>query len=428
MAADCHTYVDLSTLRGNDLRTDLAARDFTFNAMALRLADVSQQQVIDLFGGRDDLRRRRVCAVSDHALSDDPARLVRAVRFSAELGFEIDKHTAALAQRSAPLLAGVAAERVRDEFARILHAPGAWRNLHLLDDLGLLCVILPELNAMKGVAQSQHYYDVFTHTLAVADAVEETLIACGVAQVDKRPAGPPHPPLPVAVLGPVATDVRLHLAEVVSADRTRLVALKLGALLHDVAKPRTRTMEGEETHFYNHPVEGVAMAEEAMRRLRFSVNEIRIVSTMVLNHMRPAQVAADPQSTKKAVYRYFRDTGPEGVDTLLLSLADHIGTRGPTLNPSAWWQHAQFTRLMLEYYYAPASGPLVQPKLITGKDVMRICGLPAGPQVGDLLAEVQEAQALGEVTTRSEALQFVVERWEQWSATQGGISGPAGEA
>jgi len=123
--------------------------------------------------------------------------------------------------------------------------------------------------------------------------------------------------------------------------------------------------------------------------------------------MRPAQIAAQPDVTRKAVYRYFRDTGAEGVDTLLLSLADHMGTRGPRLNPSAWWQHAQFTRLMLEYYYAHPEQTVILPKLISGKDIMKTFQLPAGPHIGELLEEVREAQATGDVHTRDEALDVV---------------------
>jgi putative nucleotidyltransferase with HDIG domain len=198
------------------------------------------------------------------------------------------------------------------------------------------------------------------------------------------------------------------MAEVVSADRTRLITLKLGALFHDIAKPQTRTVgDDNEIHFYNHPVEGVAIAEEALRRLRFSTNEIRIVSTIILNHMRPAQMAADPQVTRKAVYRFFRDAGSTGVDTLLLSLADHIGTRGPRLNPSAWWQHAQFVRLMLEQHYAQPEPAARLPKLMTGDQIMKHFNLPAGPRIGELLEELHEAQATGEVGTREQALAFV---------------------
>lgn len=418
VAGNGNIYVDVSSLRGNDLPTDLAARDFTFNALAIPLAAADPKQITDLFGGLSDLRAKTVRAVSDRAFRDDPLRLVRAVRFAVQFGYSIEPHTYSLIQRDAGLLANVAAERVRDELVRILSAPGAWSNLHLLDDLHLLAVILPEVDDLRGVSQPpQHYYDVFTHTLAVVDAVEETLIACRVADIGKRPPGPPHAPLPVGVLGQVAENVRPHLAEVISADRSRLLTLKLAALFHDIAKPRTRTVDEQgKVHFYNHPQEGGAMSEQAMRRLRFSLREIHIVKTMVLNHMRPAQIAADPQATPKAIYRYFRDTGREGIDTLFLSLADHIGTRGPRLDPAGWWQHAQFTRLLLEYYVTQPEKNTPLPRLITGHDVMKAFKIPPGPRVGELLEEVREAQAVGEIHTREEALELVAERLKEKEA------------
>ncbi len=418
---DGPAYADLAALRDGDLRADLAARDFTINALALPLTESGMGEIVDMCGGQNDLQARRVRMVSDHALRDDPARLVRSVRFAAQLGFKIDDRTRQAARESAPLLRKVAAERVRDEFCKIMVAPGAWRNLRLLDDLKLLSIILPELDGLRAMQQpKQHSYDAFTHTLAVTDGIEETLIACRAADIAKRPAGPPHLPLPVDVLGPVAERVHAHVAEVVAADRTRLLTLKLGALLHDIAKPRTRTVDEDgETHFYNHPMEGVAMAEEALRRLRFSVREIHIVTTMIGNHMRPAQIASDEQVTNKAVYRYFRDCGAEGIDTLLLSLADHIGTRGPRLDPSAWWQHAQFTRLMMEHYFSKPEQAVVLPKLISGKDIMKKFDVAAGPRVGELLEMVREAQAAGEVRTRDEALALVQERLNERAEGKG---------
>ena len=326
VSADGHDYADLSRLRGS-LAADLAARDFTFNALALPLPAAGTNQVVDLCGGVNDLRAGCVRVVSDSAFRDDPLRLARAVRFAAQFGWTIEPGTAALARRDAGLLARPSGERVRDEFVKILAAPGAWRNLHLLDDLGLLAVILPELDALRGVSQpAQHFYDVFNHTLAVVDAVEETLIACDVATISKRPSGPRHLPLPGRVLGAAALPVREHMAEVVSADRTRIVTLKLAALFHDIAKPKAHTVDEQGgMHFYNHPLLALPIVEDVLRRLRFSVREMQIVSVIVANHMRPAQIASEPDVTKKAVYRYFRDTGADGVDTLLLSLADHIG-------------------------------------------------------------------------------------------------------
>jgi poly(A) polymerase/tRNA nucleotidyltransferase (CCA-adding enzyme) len=408
VAGDHQAYVDIVRMRQDNLEADLAARDFTYNALALPVQADSLRQVVDLFGGAADLRARRVRAVGDSVFQDDPVRMVRAVRFVAQLGHTIEPHTHTLAKRDAPLLARVAAERVRDEFVKILVAPGAWQNLHLLDEMALLSQILPELDALRGVSQPiQHAYDVFTHTLAVADAIEETLIACQAVEGGKRPPGPPHLPLPAAVLGDVAERVRSHVHEIIAADRSRLFTLKLGALLHDIAKPLTKTVDDDgETHFYNHPVEGVAIAEQSLRRLKLSTREIEIVTTMIVHHMRPAQIAAEPKVTNRAVYRFFRDAGAEGVDTLLLSLADHMGARGPRLNPQAWWQHAQFTRLMLEYYYAQPEKGINLPRLVTGNDIMKALKLPAGPQVGEILELVREAQAEGEVRTKPEAIAF----------------------
>lgn len=406
-------YVDFTRLQGGRLEADLALRDLTINALAFPVADLGgRPQIIDPCGGQADMHRRLVRAVSDDAFWHDPARLLRAARFAAQLDYAIEPHTAELIGRDASLLARVAGERARDEFVRLLVAPGAWAHLRLLDELGLLSTLLPELDELRGAQQpAVHEYDVFTHTLAVVDAVEVTLAACQIAYEGRRPPGPPHPALPQGVLGAVAEPVRGHMHAVLSADRTRICGLKLAALFHDIAKPRTRTVDADGAiHFYDHPQAGLDMTVGALRRLRFSSNEVQTVSTIVAHHMRPAQLASEPQVTQRAVYRYFRDTGATGIDTLLHSLADHIGTRGPRLDVQEWWRHAQFTRLMLEQYYARPERTTKPHKLLSGADIIRIFRLPAGPRVGQLIEELREAQVMELVHTREQAIAFVRER------------------
>jgi len=183
--------------------------------------------------------------------------------------------------------------------------------------------------------------------------------------------------------------------------------LKMAALLHDMAKPQTKSTEATgRIRFLGHGKEGAVMAASILERLRFSTKEIKLVETMVRHHLRPGQMSNVGLPTPRAIYRYFRDTGDAGIDTLFLSLADHLATRGPRLDMAAWQEHAQ----MVEYVLAQRleqQSRVTPPKLVDGHDLIDIFGMSPGPEVGEILEAVREAQAAGDVATRDEALSYI---------------------
>lgn len=152
------------------------------------------------------------------------------------------------------------------------------------------------------------------------------------------------------------------------------------------------------------------MAVRTMERLRFSSREAGMMERMVAYHLRPGQMATEGLPTHRAIYRYFRDAGEEGVDILFLGLADHLATRGPRLSLPEWREHARRVDYILARYF-DAQGAVLPSKLIDGHDIMRALGLSPGPHLGRLLEEVREAQAAGEVGTREEALAYLKERF-----------------
>jgi len=404
-------YFDFCQFRGDDILADLAQRDFTINALALDLqqalgtTDYGLRTILDPFGGLADLRAGLIRAVHDGIFQDDPLRLLRAVRFVAQLGFQIEPHTQALIRRDSALAARPAGERVGEEIVKILSAPEAGEHLRLLDSLGLLTVVIPELDGLRGVTQPQeHYWDVFEHSLQTVSAAERLLGSLQVAS-PQSPVTSPQSLVAWDLPLPVVEKLRAHFAEVLAADRPRTIAFKLAALLHDVAKPQTRSVEPNgRIRFINHQIVGLPIVEEILRRLRFSRREIAVILTVIEHHLRPGQLTDEPTVSKRAVYRFFRDTGAEGIDVLFLSLADHLATRGPLLNAAHWAQHVAMTQAMLSYYLAPE--PAATPvRLITGDDILAL-GVASGPRVGELLDQVREAQAAGEVHSREEALAF----------------------
>ena len=388
--------VDIGSMPEGGITSDLARRDFTIDAIATPLCG-SDLAIIDPFGGRSDLDARLIRAVAPSVFQADPARLVRGPRLAAQLGFDFVEETARQIRTDADLVTMVAPERVRDELLKLMAEPGVAASLRLLDDLGLLCRIIPELADSRGVTQpKEHYWDVFRHQIETAGKIE-LIVGRGASSADA---------VLEAVPGFGGEDG--HFGEVVSDGHTRLTLLKLAGLLHDVAKPATKTVEPSgRIRFLGHHKRGAEIAEEAMRRLRFSKRGTELVRLMVENHLRPGQMAK-PQElpTGRAIFRYFRDLGDATIDTLYLNLADYLAARGPLLDHEDWSRHCRVVEhVMSEGLHGKA--PETLPNLIDGHDIMITFSLSPGPQIGTLLAQVEEAQAEDEISTREEALELV---------------------
>jgi tRNA nucleotidyltransferase/poly(A) polymerase len=397
--------LDFALLQGENLAADLRARDLTVNAMALE-----EGAPVDPTGGQADLAAKRVRATSEHAFRDDPLRLLRAVRVEASLGFEIEPRTEGWLRRDAGLIAQPSAERVRDEFVRLLGVPRPASALERLDALGLLAPVVPEVEALKGVAQSPpHRHDVFRHTLETVGTLE------GVVAVTTGAAPPALPHVPPAAWGALeralaqfGESVSAHLAVEVSGGRDRALLLRLAALLHAVGKPATRSQDKEgRIHFYNHELVGGQAAATRLKRLRFSHAEVARGRVLVAQHMRPAHLARAEKVTRRAVYRFFRATSCGGVDVVLLCLADHLATWGENLREERWARRLEVAEMLLAHWFERYHETVDPPALLTGGDLMAELGLEEGPRIGRLLERVREAQAAGEVCTREEALEMV---------------------
>jgi putative nucleotidyltransferase with HDIG domain len=386
--------VDMARIRGESIVQDLETRDFTVNAMAADLLTWQNDpaDLIDPFDGRADLTARRVRALSDRVFKDDPVRLLRAARMEAELDMQLDDLSADWVRRDAPLLRTAPMERVRDELMKIIASDNVLRNLRRLDSLGLLENVFPELGALRGVTQSSpHVYPVFEHSLHAA-AAEEATGREGYSNLAE---------------GAFGAQLTEHFSQRVSADRTRRDLLRLALLLHDLGKPATRVVDGEgRIRFFGHEDVGADMAEQALRRLKFSNDEIEVLTTMVKHHMRPLLLTQSGVSNR-AIYRYFRDTGDVGVDIAVHSWCDRQATYGADADAQEIAAlQAVIGRLLDRYYHARAQ-VIAPPALLSGSQVMQALGLPPGPRIGLLLDALREAQAEGIVTTRDDALEFV---------------------
>jgi poly(A) polymerase len=393
--------LDFSPLRGS-VKEDLAQRDFTIDAMATELGRLAEGHrdvlIIDPFNGLGDLRQRVIRAVSQGTFQSDAARLLRGVRLAHELGFSIEQRTEALIRHHSHLVSSVAGERVREEIIRLLAIPGGEKPLSHLDELGLLKAIIPELTSAKGFTQpKEHFWDVFDHSLETVVAVSFLLREGEWAYATDE----------VRALSSWSAKLNEHFNQVVSSGSTRRVLIKLAALLHDIAKPQTKTLEANgRTRFLGHGKQGADMAVSILKHLRFSSKEVKLVENMVRYHLRPTQMSQEGLPSPRAIYRFFRDAGDSGVDILFLSLADHLATKGPNLKLEPWREHTQVVSYVLDKRFEEEK-VVTPPKLINGHDLINIFGLSPGPEVGQLLELVREAQASGELKTREEALSYI---------------------
>jgi poly(A) polymerase len=396
-------HLDFASLRGS-IEQDLRARDFTVNCIALNLTRSrgkwSEAELIDPLNGLRDLRQRIIRAVSEESFKQDPVRLLRAIRFCATHDFHVEPKTESLIRRDSDLITTVAGERLRDELCFMLNSSKGYDSLRRLDMLGLLTHLMPELTSTRGVVQpKEHYWDVFEHSLETVACVELVLRERVTDGFDR-----------ILALAPWSDNLADYFSQEISGGRTRRCLLKLAALLHDIAKPATKTIEESgKMRFLGHAREGVSMATLIMERLRFSNREIRMVQLMIEHHMRPGYLLSEDVPSRRAIYRYFRDTEDVGIDTLFLGLADHLAARGPTLDFNEWQRHTEVTGYVLSKWFEEQS-TVVPPKLIDGHILMEKFGLAPGPRIGEILEMVREAQAAGEIHTAEEALEFVARR------------------
>jgi tRNA nucleotidyltransferase/poly(A) polymerase len=399
--------LDFADLRGSDILDDLQLRDFTINAMALTF----DGQLIDPTAGRQDLAGECIRMTSPRAFLQDPARLVRAVRQSEQLSFTVDPETYQQLRHDAPAINDVAGERVRAELVRLLRLPGASLGLHRLDELSLLEHILPEVYTVcastaptNGNASPAEGRGKLIHIGQLIDAVDHLATAAG-GSVNAAPS-----PLPenvgraasglAAALSDLSTPLAAYLHEPVGAEVTRWDLLKWSALFlrtgtvdQDSAAPATLTAALCRA--------SARLAEQALIRLRFSRAAVEFVTGAVSESWRFGRLIGSVP-TRRQIYAYFRETRQTGIAAALLSLANTAIIQSRGWRDKEWHAHLDVVRPLLDAYLRQREATVDPQPLLTGNDMMAL-GLDPGPRIGELIEALREAQAAGEVLTRSEA-------------------------
>jgi len=392
VAGDC-TF-DFTGFPEGRLLFDLERRDFTINSIAIDLRGLidGKGEFIDPFDGLIDLQKRVLRCTASDTFKEDPLRVLRAFRFAAQLGFTIEEDTLDAAKRCRDLLKNVAAERICYEILLTFSQPDSYGSLSLMADTSVLCILFPQLERTKGVAQNKlHPLDVFGHSLKTYEQMENV-----IRNLDQPP------------FGGHASLVKEYLS---SAPR-KIALLKMSALLHDIAKPDTiQPGEDERLHFYGHDRTGADSVKEfALVSLRMSKKDAKTLFLLVKNHMWPHLLASQDEITERAMRKFFRELEDDATGVLVLAWADSLASVGP--EESSEGLSAAIDRLLR--FHTERREEVVLPPLITGKDLIDVLDLTPGPIFGRILKEVEREREKGSLQTRNDAIEFarrIAERW-----------------
>lgn len=334
---------------GKNLEEDLKRRDFTINAMAMKITTKKQKKIsgsksevelIDLFGGQDDLNNKLIRAVGnpDQRFSEDALRMMRAIRIASELNFSIEKNTLAAINNNANLINKIAAERIREELFKILKSAHPYEGMTLLKESGLMKIILPELFECFGVDQKSpnrhHIFDVGTHSMMALK----------------------HCPSPDPVV-------------------------RLATLMHDAGKAKTRKVKDDGTvTFYAHQIVSARIAKNIGARLKFSAKDSDRFWKLIRFHM----FSVDEKQTDSALRRFIKNVGVENLSDILdLRIGDRLGS-GASLTS---WRLEEFKKRLIEIQKQPFT---VKDLKINGNDIMKILQIKPGPKVGQTLQDLFE--------------------------------------
>jgi poly(A) polymerase len=379
-------HVDVVALRAETIEDDLRARDFTINAIARPLEG---GDLIDPTGGITDGEARLLRAASETAFRDDPMRLLRAPRLAAGHDLAIEPGTAELARAAAAQAADPAGERQFAELRGIVAGPRPLRGIALMDELGLTGVVLPELEALRGVVQNpNHHLDVLGHTLAV---LGEWL---GLEQDLEDFAGE------------LASEINSFLEEPLADELSRREALRFGALFHDLGKPDTRNEGAGYVTFIGHDEVGARIIAEIGRRFRVSRKLSTHLQGLALHHLRLGFLIHQRPLSRRMVYEYLLATEPVSADVSLLTVADRLAARGegPLASAEMIEAHLDLARQMLRDALAwHRDGPPQPP--VSGDDLVWELGLEPGPELGRVLEELRAETFTGEISSRADAIE-----------------------
>jgi poly(A) polymerase len=387
--------LDFSRIRGKGIEDDLKLRDFTINSIAVSLNNLFGGEdfiLIDPAGGIEDIEKKVIRVYDKKALYDDPLRMLRAVRFESQLCFTIAgdlEH--AIGENSSKLIHS-AGERIRDEFFKILSCKESHKYIQKLKELRVLKEIIPEIEAMENLDQGRHHkYPLWDHSLNTVKTIEMLMENLRRVFPEKY------------------IQIEDMLSDMLEHGIQCREILKLSALIHDIGKPAAKRVDEDgEVRFINHEKFSVEIGGRLGERLKLGNNACNMMLTIVRNHMRPLLLSKENKVTNRAIFRFFKDTRMAGVFICLLSIADIHATRGSGIFDDTAADIEGLARRMIDFYFDDFVKQADSP-LLSGDEVMERLGLKSGPEIGEILKEIEEHRAEGIISNKEEAMNFITQ-------------------
>lgn len=371
-------YLDITEPIEGSLEKDLRRRDFTINAIAINL---KTKKIIDINNGQEDIKNRVIRSISEDNLVDDPLRILRAFRFSATLGFEIEQGTLEQIKRHKDLILNPAKERVNYEILKLFQ--GEYTPQVLLMASDIIELLYPVFTDVKKVPKNTHHHlGLYEHSVETVNQIQQIYNTC-------------------------SDEVKEHMNKVDFGGFSRLAHLKFAGFFHDIGKFSTWTIEGDRHRFIKHDDVGSKMAKEILKQNKFSKKQIEYITSMIKNHIYPSQVVSAENINDKIYMRYIRKMEDNVIDNIILAQADRLSARGSAITDDIVKDNIDRLNKLLEFYIMikPKLKPI--PKLLTGQEIMEIKNIPQSPILGKIISALKEEQSEGNILTKAEAVEFV---------------------
>lgn len=377
---DKTNFLDITRPYDGSVENDLKRRDLTINSLAVNLKTF---ELLDVTGGYEDLKNGILRCYRETSILEDPLRILRFFRFQALYGFKIEENTLKMASKYAHLLDKPAVERKNYEILKLFSGEYAHEALLSMDDAGILEILFPFVKDYKKVPPNTH------HHLDLCHHIVET-----VKQIQEAYKTSPN-------------SVKEHLEKCDFGAHSRLAHLKFAGFLHDIGKFSTWTIDETGRHrFIKHDDVGAKLAKEFLTQAKFSKKQITYLCNMIKYHIYPSSLVTAPDVNEKAMMRFVRKMGEDAIDIITLAKADRLSARGPVITDEM--VETNLANLdKLQNFYLEKKDTVVIKKLLNGNEIMQVLKIKAGPQLGEIIDKLNEAQLNGEITTKDEALAFV---------------------
>lgn len=380
---DKKNFLDITNPIGGNLEEDIMRRDITINAIAVNIKTGEIPSFCEF--GIQDLQNKIIREIKEENFNDDPLRMLRVYRFYANLGFEISPELLNITKKHASLINKPAKERIEYELMKLFDGEFAAQALLKMDESEILEIIFPFVKELKQVPPNLHHHlDLFNHSIETVNQVQKFY------EISPK-------------------EVQEHLKKVDFGGFSRLAHLKLAALMHDIGKFSTWTIEPDtgRHRFIKHEDVGAKLAIPILKKMCFSNKQIDYISYIIKKHMYPTAVVSAPELNDKVMMRYVRKSADNAIDTIIIAKADRVSAQGPEITKKLVEENITLLDKLLQFYLNTKETLAPLPKLLDGREVMSILNINPSPILGKILNELHEAQISGDVLTKDDAVRFI---------------------